>query len=260
MVPVHRGFGRHVGFEGKIVARSGEDRIEVEHRREQDNAVERHVPILQVVDQRRRARGAVTFAEQKLGRVPAIVERDVALDELCERGGVLIDAEDRLVVDAGHHPAVAGSRCVDKDEIRLVEQAVLIVDQRIRRPGVRLRVGGKHDAPRAEGTHVEIDRRRAGTTVVEKGHRAARTIGAVLRVGNVKHAGLGSALLGLEDQISGGRGVTDRASIDRNLMVGHDRMFLRHRLGGRTGCGLSRFRGRRGRRGERHAHKRAKQR
>ena len=103
-----------------------------------------------------------------------VVERDVALDELCERGGVLIDAEDRLVVDAGHHPAVAGSRCVDKDEIRLVEQAVLIVDQRIRRPGVRLRVGGKHDAPWAEGTHVEIDRRRAGTTVVEKRHRAAR--------------------------------------------------------------------------------------
>ena len=107
-----------------------------------------------------RARRAVALADQVLGRVPAAVVRHVLLDEARDRLDVGVDAPEVLVLEVADGLADARADRVDQHDVDLVEQAVGVVDDLVRRRrrgrGVR-----DDDAARAERAHVEPDRRGA---------------------------------------------------------------------------------------------------
>src|SRR5258708_261818 len=84
---------------GQVVAGPGEERLDVEGARHQDDAVEGHVlPRLQAVHDARRPGRAVALPEQELGRAPAVVVADVLLDEAADRVDVRIHAPEILVL------------------------------------------------------------------------------------------------------------------------------------------------------------------
>jgi len=73
------------------------------------------------------AERAITFADEKFGRVPAIVAADVGLDKIGEGTRVLVNAPEILVLGFADGVAEAGADGIDEDEVGFVEQAVGIV-------------------------------------------------------------------------------------------------------------------------------------
>jgi hypothetical protein len=94
--------------------------------RQQDDAIEVNVAVgFQEIDQRRRTRRAVAFAEQKFGRVPAAVFGQKPGDELREGVGVRIDAIECLLLVLTGNSAETGAGRVNKDEPS--EKALLVM-------------------------------------------------------------------------------------------------------------------------------------
>jgi hypothetical protein len=72
---------------------------------------------------------------EKLGRVPALVDGDVANDESVEGAQVRIGSGQLLRGSLAHGARVAGQRRVDKHQVRFVQQRVLVGDELEGRPG-----------------------------------------------------------------------------------------------------------------------------
>ena len=227
VIPRRRGLGRQVERERPIAAADrGRREIdvpvegEVEHRREQHDAVDADALTLQRVHQHRRARRAVRLAEQELRRVPAAERRDVAVYELAERANVGIDAEEVARLPGRSDAAEAGVGRVDEDEVGAVEQRVLVLDQVERRVGRRLRVADDH-AHRSERPHPQPDRRAARAAVVEERHRPRARIHAVGREGRVEHAARDLALVVLQRDRAGTRRVGIDLPAQGDGVLGH---------------------------------------
>jgi hypothetical protein len=218
----------------------------VEDRRQQDHAVELGAVALQPIGEAGRARCAVAFAEDELGRVPAIVDGEVALDAPGEGVDVGIGAPERLKLGVADRPGEAGAHGVDEHEVRLVEQAVVVVDD------VEGRVVGGFRAVRlhsdwAERSHVQPQGRGAGTAVVEEGHRTARA--ALGGVGDIEQAAGRLTLVIADGERAGGRGVGDGAAADGRGVPGGVAQFLDRRggdvvvgqlaAGGAVGAGIA---------------------
>ncbi len=207
----------------------------VEDGGQQHDAVAGDAVVLQPLDQARRARRAVGFAEQEFRRIPAIVLGDVALHETAERGDVLVRAPEALVrirvlvlpVLFGRDALrVARADRVDEDEIGLVEQAVGVRHEMVRRRRRRVRTRGL-DAHRRERAHVQPDARRARAAVVQERHWSIRgTLAIADCIGDVKHARVRLAFFVADDQRAGGGRVGDAATADRHAVLGGDGFLL----------------------------------
>ncbi len=110
----------------------------VHDRRQQDDAVELHPVLRQSVRQPARAERAVQFAEDELRAVPAVVDRQPALDAAGEGVDVGVGAPQRLELGIAERARKARADRVDEDEVGLVEQAVGVVLELERRPRRRL--------------------------------------------------------------------------------------------------------------------------
>src|SRR5882762_6109968 len=123
------------------------DGAEVEDVGDEDDAVEVHaVVFLEVVAEGGGAEGAIAFADEEFGRVPAAVTADVQGDELCEGLYVLIDAPEVFVLRFADGVAEAGADGIDKDHIGLVEKGAGIVLQLVWRRRSGFGVGGEDAA------------------------------------------------------------------------------------------------------------------
>ncbi len=235
LVVIPRGgrFGRQIEHVGPIPAAdrlaAGEIESEVQDRGLKHHTVECDALPNQIVRQRGRTRRAVTLAEEKFRRIPAIEFRKVIRDELPERRDVLIDAEERLLL-ARHDPAEAGVRHVDEDEIALVEQAVRIVLDAVRRRPAGLAVGGEH-AHRTNRSHAQPHRRAARTAVIDERDRTRRRVRTVFGVGRVENRRRRFTVHVVErDQPGAGR-VCDRLAVECDRM-GRYRIRKHSVLGG----------------------------
>ena len=90
-------------------------------------------------------------------------------------------------------------------------------------------------------SHVQPDRRRARSPVVEKGHRPRLWIGAILRVGHIEDAAVRLILLVADQQVPGRSGVMDRSAVCGPVVL-RNRARLRRNRNALLGCA----RGRRG--------------
>jgi len=93
---------------------------------EQDDAVHLHAAILQGMYETRAAQGAVAFAKDEFGRVPAFVDGDIALDGAGKEVDVLIDAPKILAGGLAQRTRETCAHHVDKYKVGLVNQAVRI--------------------------------------------------------------------------------------------------------------------------------------
>ncbi len=134
VIPGGRGIGRQCRLVGQIDAgiagRPIRAQVEVENLRQQDHAVEIDRAIrLELIDEHRRARRAVAFAEQIFRRIPATVFRQELRDEFGERIGILVDAVERLLLVLAGDAAETGAGRVDEHQIGHIEQARAVVDR-----------------------------------------------------------------------------------------------------------------------------------
>ncbi len=111
-----------------------------------------------MIGQGRRTRRAVAFAEQVLRRIPSIVLRQKFDDEIRKSVGILVDAEERLLLVRAAQMAEARAGRIDEYQVAGIEQREFIVDEAIRRSRTVRIVRGDH-AFRTEGAHVQPDRR-----------------------------------------------------------------------------------------------------
>ena len=195
--------------------------IGVEVRRQQHDAVERDALLRQIPREAGGARRAVRFTEQELRRVPAIEVGDVPLDELAERGDVLIDPPVVLRAVAGaDDPAKTRTRHIDEDQVGAVEDAVTVVQHLIgRRP--RQSAVGRLDAYRAERAHSQPDGRAARAAVPEERDRTPARIDPIPRVRGIEDAC--RRLIGAVAQRdrAGSRRIVDGLTVDHQRMVRH---------------------------------------
>ena len=207
MIPRRRRIGRQRDdvrlVDRGIQLRIVRQQVPVQNVGEQDDAVQIDVMLLQRQREARGAHRAVAFAEDVFGRIPAIVFAQELLDERREGVDVLIDAVEILVRILAADPAEAGAGHVDEHQIARIQQALVVVDDRVRR---RRRVGGvigDHTA-RPEGAHMQPHGCRARAAIEQEGDRPPGHIAAMLEVSDVGHAGFGRRVLGV---VLGGRGV-----------------------------------------------------
>jgi hypothetical protein len=104
---------------------------------------------------------------------------------LCEGASVLIDAHEILRLTGADDAAVPGIWCVDEDEIRLVDQTVLVGNQVEGRSAGRLAVC-RRDSHGPERTHVQPDRRAPRAAVIEEGDGPPVAVDAVFGVRDVE--------------------------------------------------------------------------
>ncbi len=230
-----------------LAGRRGVERVEVERARDQHHAVEADARALQPVGDVRGAGRAVRLADQELGRAPAVVRRQPALDELGERARVLVDAVEVGGLALAADPAEAGAGRVDEDQVGRAEQRAVVRHER-RGHGDGAGVVGAHDQ-RRERAHVQPERRRAGPAVPQERDRPGRLARAVERVGDREDARRRLVLGVAQHGAAGGRGVAQRAAVEAERVVG-----------GRVGRGRQRRRRIVGARGERRERERREQR
>ena len=104
----------------------------VEDRRLQRNAVQVDAVLVQLVREHAAACGAVRFAEQVFRRIPAVVLRQVALDELLQRIRILVDAPEVAILVRRNRSRIAGADRVD-EQVAVVDHAVRVVFHLVRR-------------------------------------------------------------------------------------------------------------------------------
>ena len=109
--------------------------------------------------------------------------------------GIGIDAVEGLFLVLAGQTAETGAGRVDEDQIAGVEQARFVVDQRVGRCR-RMRIIRRHDPLRAEGAHVQPDRRRARPAIEQEGQRPVLARLAMGEIGDIGHGRLGRRVLG----------------------------------------------------------------
>ena len=109
--------GGHIGRQEKLepVVRAP---VGKRHRREQhDPAQVDLMALLQNSGQFRRPRRAIAFPNQKLRRTPALIARNVLIDEIGEPVCVLDNAVELSGILARGRAAVAGGNCIHKNQV-----------------------------------------------------------------------------------------------------------------------------------------------
>jgi hypothetical protein len=123
---------------------------------------------------------------------------------------------------------------VDKDEVGLVEEPVLVGDDLVRGGAGGFGTGGD-DAHGADRAHVEPEGGGAGTAVVEEGDRAGVGIGAVEGVGDREDAAVGMVVVAVaDDEGACGCGIVEGFAVESEVVVG-DGVLLRWDGGGGLG-------------------------
>ena len=178
-------------FSGSIHAQ-----VEVQDLREHDDAVQvEAVFAFEQVHQDGGARSAVAFTEEVLGRVPAPILAEIGHDEFRERVRVRVHAVKAFFLILPRDATEAGAGSVHKHQITGVQQAVIVVNNLIRRGrGMRV-VRGDHP-PGSKRAHVQPDRRRAGTAVEQKRDGPFVRFDLLLGIGHVKHRRFSRRILG----------------------------------------------------------------
>ncbi len=157
-----------------------------------------------------------------------MVHGQVAPDEAIECAQILIDAGEILRRPFTDCAGVARERRIDKHQVSLVEQRVLIRHELERRTCCRIRAVGL-DAHRRKRSHVQPQCRRARSTVVEKAHRPRTGLDAIERVTDVKHASVRLVVVIANEQVARGRGVLERLAAERHFMMRDDGSLGRNR-------------------------------
>uniref|UniRef100_A0A0N4ZLE2 Glucosamine_iso domain-containing protein n=1 Tax=Parastrongyloides trichosuri TaxID=131310 RepID=A0A0N4ZLE2_PARTI len=193
----HRGQG---GDEAQLIALGVGGQAEVEDRRDQQDAVDRDVGVaaFQFIDDGGRTGGAIAFAADELGRVPALMRVQPDADELSDRLGVLGHAPVVGRIGLAQGAAEAGADRVDEDDVGDVQQRLGIVDDGEGRGAVVAGVRRHDHALGPEGAHVQPQRARAGAAVPQEGDRTVRILGAFLNVAVGDHGRERLALLVLQ--------------------------------------------------------------
>ncbi len=185
----------------------------------QDDSVQGRAVVLQPLCERRRAGGSIAFAIQELGRVPAVIFRQVALDELTECPDILIHAPEHFVLAFADGVAVPRTHRVDEDQVGIAEQAFVIGGNGIRCRRRGAGVGHIH-AIGPETTHMQPDRRRSWAAVVQKRYGSPRQIVySIPGIGNIEHDPGGFVVLAAQQDRTGRCRVTDRVPVDGDAVV-----------------------------------------
>ena len=224
MIPGGGGIAGQIGDVDLVIARIA-DAI-VQDRRQQHHAVHLHAAFLQRVDQARRAQRAIAFAEQEFGRIPAIVDRQIALDGAGKGINVRIDTPEILALCLAERARQASADRVDEDQVAAVDQAVGIgADGEGRGAGG---IGRRRIHPDgAKGADVQPHGRRTRTAVEQEGDGAfLRALGPIGDIGGVEHAR--DRLAGIvADRQRAGRGrIVDQLAGDRHRPAAGHRLFL----------------------------------
>src|SRR6266496_4916900 len=121
MVAGDHGEARDQQDVGLVVGLRILERLEIDCNRKKSNSIERYtLPCEQAGDARRTGR-AVTFSKQEQRRIPALVAADVHANEFGEGLHVALYAPELLGELRIFGAAVAGTDCVDENEITFVE-------------------------------------------------------------------------------------------------------------------------------------------
>ncbi len=236
MIPGGRRVGRQEEDVGQFVVEVEVDGGEVEHGRDEHQAVEVHaVPFLQVSRKPRRARGAVGFARQELGREPAVIAGDVEADEVADGFDVLLEGMPVLRLLPFHGTAVACAHRVDEHQVSFVEDGILVIGQLERWRREFAFVGEDH-ATRTEHAHVQPHGRGAWSAVEREGDGTFGLVPhAVFGVGNEEDLRARLLDLGvllfigdflLEHHRPRGDGVLDLLPADLDGMSALDKVIL----------------------------------
>src|SRR5277367_3340210 len=217
---------------GQIIAGIEGDGAEIEDGRDEHDAVDVNaVVLLQVIAEGSGTEGAVTFADEKFRRVPAVVAIDIDVDELREHFDVLIYSPEIFILGFAYGVAEACADGVYEHHVGFVEQGIRIVFNFVRR-GRSVGVVGGDDAARTEGAHVQPDGSGAGAAVVDEGDGALGEIfGVAARVGGGIDQRGGLAFFVFEESGGGGGFVGDGLVVDFNGVVAGPGFFL-GRVGG----------------------------
>src|SRR2546428_2691626 len=143
------------------------------------------MPRLELSRQTGRAHGAIAFAEQELGRCPAVEARQVDANEIAESLKVAAHAMKRLGIFCG--AAETGRDGVDIHKICYVEQRELVFDKLKRSRGLES-ILCHLDPARAERTHVQPNTCRPGSAVVTERDGPGARVLALTDVGDEEHA------------------------------------------------------------------------
>ena len=184
MIPGRCGVAWQVEDERQVIAFVEAEGLEIQHSRDEDDAVEVHaVLVLQMGDHAGRAGGAVALASQELRRIPAAEPAHIEPDEVGVGGDVLLDAVKLLGVLARRRPAVAGGDRIDENQVAGIEQGRFIIHEPIGRRH-RLAILGEDDSPWTESAQVKPDGGGSRSAVEKEGEGACgRVLDISLGVG-----------------------------------------------------------------------------
>ena len=150
---------------GQVVVEVEIEGGEVQHGRDQHDPVQvQAMPVLQITGQPGGARGAVTLADQELGREPAPVAGGVQADEITHRLDVLLEAVPLFGLLALHRAAVPRADRVDEHQVGLVQQRMLIFGQLEGRLG-QFPIDLQYHPARTEHAQMHPDRGGPGPAV-----------------------------------------------------------------------------------------------
>src|SRR5689334_9676834 len=138
------------------------------------------MPFLQISRQARRTGGAIALADQKLWREPAVIARRVQPDKIPHRLNILAKLMPLLRLLSIGGATVTRADRVDEDQVRFIQERILIIRQLERRRR-QLPFIGHHHPARTEDAQMQPDRRRARSTVERKRKWTFRQHGSPFR-------------------------------------------------------------------------------
>jgi hypothetical protein len=130
---------------------------------------------------------------------------------------VFINAPERFAGVFPEHAAEASARRIDEDQVAGVKQAVLVLNELIRRSLLMFSVR-RDDAAWAKGPHVQIHRRASRAAVIEEGDGPASGGRALLKVGHVEDTGRGELIFGFGREIDAGVGKVFPVETDHGVL------------------------------------------
>ena len=179
----HSREARQERAEGEVVAGGGANRLEVDQPRHEHESAEKHpVLVLQCAGEPRRAKHAVAFATEILGRPPALVPGGVESDEFGDRIDVGALAEEllRLLILGG--PAVSGGHRIDEHEVGGEQRGRFVVDE-LERRGRERAVVVHLGTPRSQAAQMQPDGRCPRPAVEAEEQRPLGSVERVSRLG-----------------------------------------------------------------------------
>src|SRR5690242_3508761 len=118
--------GGHVSRQEKLGAVVGAPVGKRHGGKQRDPAQINLMPLLKHSCQLRRTRRAIALANQKFWRSPAIIARDVLVDEIGEPVGIRDDPVELIGSLTGRGPAEARGDSINENKIGSVEERILI--------------------------------------------------------------------------------------------------------------------------------------